>query len=557
MFILGWELIRYSSCGYSVEVMVDQVGLIFAGVVFLVSGCVFKFSDFYMKEEPYSSRFHCLLMCFVFSMILFIFIPNLFGLMMGWDGLGVFSFLLIIHYPSSSSLSAGLFTALTNRLGDCFIILLLLFSGMELGESSCLGEDFGYFGFLLAFGSMTKSAQYPFCSWLPQAMAAPTPVSSLVHSSTLVTAGVFLVIRYCDSLSWGSVSVLQWSSLLTLMISGVAACLEYDLKKVVALSTLSQVSLMMFSVSAGFPALAFFHLISHAVTKALLFICVGLIIKGYDQDLRRLGSCFSEVPGLKGYFIGSCAGLCGFPFFSGFYSKEMILESLFVSEISVVGVILFLVGVFSTGYYSARLAYYCFFSSLGVSWESGTKAFRSSGCDLPEIHSCCFPLLVFSVLMGSWGAWFVISCPSLYEFHFIKLLLLMVPGVGVWWFWVNEIAGACYSYYSWASVRCSRDGWRESCVDEGKVRRLSFFRELGFMDGLSSQPFVYWGFMLSEEVNSWMEQGWVEYFGPGGFGKWFKNFLNCNMTMCENWFNFYFVLYMSCIILWVCLPGVV
>ncbi|YP_001083062.1 NADH dehydrogenase subunit 5 (mitochondrion) [Mizuhopecten yessoensis] len=551
MYVVGWELLRYSSCGYSIEVLVDRVGLIFSGVVFLVSGCVFKFSDFYMRGEPYSSRFHCLLMCFVFSMVLFIFIPNLFGLMLGWDGLGIFSFLLIIFYPASSSLSAGFFTALTNRLGDSFIILVMLFSGLSLGETSCLGEGLGFLGFFLALGSMTKSAQYPFSSWLPQAMAAPTPVSSLVHSSTLVTAGVFLIIRYCEGLSGGVLSVLQWSSLITLMISGVAACLEYDLKKVVALSTLSQVSLMMFSVSVGFPALAFFHLVAHAVTKALLFICVGLIIKGYGQDLRRLSSCFKEAPEVKWYFISSCAGLCGFPFFSGFYSKEMILETLFMSELSVVGTFLFLVGVFSTGYYSARLIFFCFFSSLGKGRESGSMGFRSSGCDLPEVHSCCFPLFLFSVFMGSWGSWYIFTSPCLYSFGLVKFMAISIPGLGVWWFWVREIAQSYRGHYFWQEVDFGGESWRESEVNKSGVWRRSFFRELGFLDGLSSQPFVYWGFMLSEEVNSWMEQGWLEYCGPMGLSSWFKNFLDCNMLMSSHWFNFYVVLYVACIVFWV------
>lgn len=209
VFVFGMDLIHCRSCSYGVEILVDRVGLIFSGVVFFVSGCVFKFRDFYIREEPYRYRFHGLLICFVFSIILFIFIPNLFGLMLGWDGLGIFSFLLIIHYPARRSLSAGLFTALTNRLGDCFIILFIIFNILELGRSRRLGENLGWVGYLLALGAITKSAQYPFRSWLPQAMAAPTPVSSLVHSSTLVTAGVFLVIRYFEGLGSGVLGVLQ------------------------------------------------------------------------------------------------------------------------------------------------------------------------------------------------------------------------------------------------------------------------------------------------------------------------------------------------------------
>nr|YP_010316013.1 NADH dehydrogenase subunit 5 [Mimachlamys varia]UNA71555.1 NADH dehydrogenase subunit 5 [Mimachlamys varia] len=555
IFSVGWELTRMSSCSYSVEVIVDQVGFVFCGVVFLISGCVFNFSKFYMGDEPYSSRFHCLLMCFVFSMVLFIFIPNLFGLMIGWDGLGVFSFLLIIFYPASSSLSAGLLTALTNRLGDCFIILVILFVGMGSGVSSCLGEELGVCGFLLALGAMTKSAQYPFCSWLPQAMAAPTPVSSLVHSSTLVTAGVFLMVRYFEGLSEGVLALLQWSSLLTLVVSGVAACLEYDLKKVVALSTLSQVSLMMFSVSIGFPGLAFFHLISHATTKALLFICVGFIIKGYGQDLRRLGSCFAEVPGVKNYFIVSCCSLCGFPFFSGFYSKEAILESLFMSDSSMLAVVMFLVGVFSTGYYCARLVYYCFFSGLGKKKFSGSMGLRMSGCGLPSIHPCCFPLFVCSLWAGGMGCWFNVLYPSLYPADLLKLAVLSIPFLGVWWFWVCEVAQAyrLITFMPWKEAFLGNTVVEKE--ESRKNHRDSFFRELGYLDGMSSQPFVYWGFTLSEEVNKTLEQGWLEYCGPKGLSAWFKTTLDFNYKMCKHWFNYYTVVYVGFVVLWVLISG--
>lgn len=400
MYVLGMDLVHQSSCSYGIEVIVDRIGLIFSGIVFFVSGCVFKFREFYIRGEPYSYRFHRLLMCFVFSMVLFIFIPNVFGLMLGWDGLGIFSFLLIIHYPARTSLSAGFITALTNRLGDCFIILFLVFSILRWGRNRRLGENLGILGYLLAIGAITKRAQYPFRSWLPKAMAAPTPVSSLVHSSTLVTAGVFLVIRYAEGLSSGVLGLLQWRSLVTLLVAGVAACLENDLKKVVALSTLSQVSLIMFSVRLGLSVVAFFHLVAHAVTKALLFICVGFIIKGYGQDIRRLGSCFRENSRVKWYFMGRCIGLCGFPFFSGFYSKELIIEGWIIGEVGMLGGVLFLVGIFTTRYYRRRLIYYCFFRTLGESGLSGSMGFRRRGCDLSGVHSSCFPLFLLRCMMG-------------------------------------------------------------------------------------------------------------------------------------------------------------
>lgn len=180
---------------------------------------------------------------------------------------------------------------------------------------------------MLILAAITKRAQIPFSAWLPAAIAAPTPVSALVHSSTLVTAGVYLIIRFHHLL--GANFFLLYVGCLTIFMSGLGANFEIDLKKIIALSTLSQLGVIIFTLSLGLIELAFFHLLSHALFKSLLFLCAGVYIHGAGdcQDIRLLGGVMKSIP-VRSLFFGCCSlSLCGFPFLSGFYSKDLILES--------------------------------------------------------------------------------------------------------------------------------------------------------------------------------------------------------------------------------------
>lgn len=213
---------------------------------------------------------------------------------------------------------------------------------------------------------MTKSAQIPFSAWLPAAMAAPTPVSALVHSSTLVTAGVYLLIRF-NSLILSSFmcQLLLLLRGLTIFIAGLGANYEFDLKKIIALSTLSQLGLIIRILSIGLPLIAFFHLLTHALFKALLFICAGVLIHRIKnfQDIRFIGSLINQMPLRISYFNIANLALCGFPFLAGFYSKDIILESSSFVRINLVSYFLF---YFSTGLtvcYTFRLIYFSMYKN--------------------------------------------------------------------------------------------------------------------------------------------------------------------------------------------------
>jgi len=238
----------------------------------------------------------------------------------------------VVYYINTSSLRSGLITIYTNRLGDVFLLLSLYFMvrGFYINLEVFLRDKFIFLLFFVLLGGITKSAQLPFSSWLPAAIAAPTPVSSLVHSSTLVTAGVYLFVRYYFILSYFLVrKVFCWVRVMTRFMAGLMAYFEKDLKKLVAISTLSQLGIIMLICSLGEFTMCFFHIVSHALFKSLLFLsCGGLIMLiGGDQDIRFIGGYSFMLRMSFLLILISSLNLIGFPFLSGFFSKNMIMES--------------------------------------------------------------------------------------------------------------------------------------------------------------------------------------------------------------------------------------
>ena len=305
-----------------------------------------------------NSRFFFLLFLFVVSMLFLVFSGSWVVVMLGWDGLGLVSFLLVIYYSNRVRLDSGLVTVFTNRIGDCLFILSFMFMfyrgwvSLEfISLEGCL-----LFSLVIFLGCVTKRAQLPFSSWLPAAMAAPTPVSSLVHSSTLVTAGVYLLVRFnflLDEIFF----ILCPLSLFTMFLAGACAVYELDFKKVVAISTLSQLGFMIFSIRAGYWLLGFLHMMFHAFFKSSLFLSTGNLMHYLlgDQDSRNFGSLGSSFFS-KLLFSMSRLSLMGFPFSLGFYSKDTILGSLLFNSSSFIS-FLFILGCCFTVAYSLRLVY--------------------------------------------------------------------------------------------------------------------------------------------------------------------------------------------------------
>jgi len=358
---LDFNFLATYSCGFNFIILIDFYRIRFLFSVMLISRRVFTFRSSYIRVDKHFNRFHFLLSSFVASIILLVLSPNLVRILAGWDGLGVSSYLLVIYYTRAKSFNSGMVTFLSNRVGDSFMIMrvpyFIMLPSLNRMEIPYFSDRPMTIIVVVILASLTKSAQIPFRAWLPAAMAAPTPVSSLVHSSTLVTAGVYLLFRFerlLVKLNLNIFVIIVGS--LTMFIARTAAFFEIDIKKIVALSTLRQLGVIMTSIGAGYRNLAFFHLLSHAYFKALLFIRTGNLIHaaGRFQDSRAMGGMSEIIPFTNRVLITASFRLCGLPFISAFYSKEIIIEGILIKEVPVYSYLIIVMGIFITVFYRVR-----------------------------------------------------------------------------------------------------------------------------------------------------------------------------------------------------------
>lgn len=427
-YLIVFKVLSIKSLDWDLCLFLDWMGLLFFRVLRIIVSCVLKFSCIYMEKDVFQTRFTLIVLSFVFSMTCLIFIPHFLFLLIGWDGLGITSFLLVIYYLRSSSWGAGMKTYLINRVGDRFFILaLVVFMFKGYWEINTVGEK-SLLAVIVVLGCFTKRAQFPFSSWLPAAMAAPTPVSSLVHSSTLVTAGIYLMIRFCHMFPNWLFIMIGVCGMWTLYSARLAACCEYDAKKVVAYSTLSQLGLMRVSISLNLPHFAFFHLITHAVFKALIFICVGYLIKkrGHFQDLRRLKGLWSSSPLISLTLLISKFRLLGFPYLRGFFSKELILEK----KILIMKWVFQLLLTYSlplTSYYRCRLPFSVF--------KGDTRNRISCKKDENVLLSSILPLYLGSIVVGRllYSDFYRLSLIFPCQTMKLKVLLVIALGATLAW----------------------------------------------------------------------------------------------------------------------------
>nr|BAV25008.1 NADH dehydrogenase subunit 5 [Isorropodon fossajaponicum] len=392
------------------HVVIDTMSLLMGFTVMYISLVVMLYSWFYMSCETYFKRFMMLLVLFVMAMLFLVFIPGFLPMMIGWDFLGVISYLLVVYRMNKPSLSAGVLTFVSNRVGDaCFITAIVFLMASLAFDCTSMWVSSSQFivAGAVSLGSLTKSAQIPFSAWLPAAMAAPTPVSTLVHSSTLVAAGVYVMLRYPDLIDESWDLVVFVSSCSTVLVAGSSSAGEMDLKKVLALSTLSQVASMMLFLSLGAIQVAFFHMVVHSFLKALLFMAVGSIIfySGGLQDVRLMGGLGWKAPLLYLWLVIAILSLIGLPFMAGFYSKEYMISSLVDGNFPVVGAMMVMLGMASTLYYSGRVLMLLLVSSGGfpVRHYSDGGFVLSISCFLLGLGAILSGVLIHNVLSLSRG----------------------------------------------------------------------------------------------------------------------------------------------------------
>lgn len=410
--LLSWEVITLGSSKLEFNLLVDLYGTVFSSTVLLISASVVTFRVNYIREDPFSVRFIMVVLLFILSINFLVYIPNLVALLLGWDGLGIVSFVLVIYYQNPRSLAAGIVTALANRVGDVILILSIAWIVNQGHWNLILIFENPYSRLLtgsILLARITKRAQIPFSRWLPAAMAAPTPVSALVHSSTLVTAGVFLLTRFYPFLEktyWFNRVCLGMATL-TCFIAGICAMQEYDIKKIIALSTLSQLGVIITSLGLGAAMVAYFHIVTHAMFKALLFICAGNVIHqhGGSQDVRFMGNIWRTLPITSSCLNVANLALCGLPFIAGFYSKDLILEIFFIQRGSFLILMIIILRTLFTLIYSIRFSFF-------IIWGEQKKcALFSIGDEDKNVRLAQLALSTGAVFGGALFSWLLFPFP--------------------------------------------------------------------------------------------------------------------------------------------------
>ena len=348
--------------------------------VLIVSSLVHLYSIGYMSHDPHNQRFFSYLSLFTFMMIILVTADNFLLMFVGWEGVGVCSYLLVSFWftriaANQSSISAFL----TNRVGDCFLTIgmfaiLWSYGNLDYNTVFSLAPYYSenvviIIGICLLIGAMAKSSQVGLHVWLPMAMEGPTPVSALIHAATMVTAGVYLLIRVSPLIEYSSLVLLLclWIGAITTVFSSLIGLFQQDIKKVIAYSTMSQLGMMVIAVGLSSYNIALFHLVNHAFYKGLLFLGAGAVIHAVadNQDFRKYGGLVSYLPLTYSVMLIASLSLVAFPFMTGFYSKDFIIESAFgkyyISSITVYCIAT--IGAMFTTLYSVKVLYLTFLSN--------------------------------------------------------------------------------------------------------------------------------------------------------------------------------------------------
>ena len=558
----------------------DSLTSIMLLVVIGISTFVHIFTAGYMSHDPFIIRFYTYLGLFTFFMVILITSDNFLQLFVGWEGVGVCSYLLInFWYNRVAANKAAIKAMLMNRIADVFFIFaiililfyfktvnyIIVFSLIEFFQNSTIFIFFTEIKiidlilFLLFLGAIGKSAQIGLHTWLPDAMEGPTPVSSLLHAATMVTAGVFLLIR-CSFIFETSNTILFIIILfgsITALFSALVATFQYDIKKIIAYSTCSQLGYMFFSSGLSNYNITLFHLFNHAFFKALLFLGAGSIISSLldEQDMRRMGSLVYKMPfTYLAILIGSLA-ILGFPFLTGFYSKDILLETTYISY-TVDALYIYIMGIltaFFTAMYSMKLIFFVFISKTNIYNKYITLQENNIFILIP-----LFSLSILSIFIGYIFSEIFIGIGTNYlqnsiyikfehynniEMEFLSPLIKLMPLI--WTF-----LGLYLSYIFFFKFNLKNK--YNKVIFKIKTKLYEFFFYACFFNFIYNKIYLYFFYLFYEINVKNIEKGIFEWFGPVGIYLFFRNLsykvrllspFFINITLLIIFLNIIFLLY--------------
>ena len=534
----------------------DSLTSIMIIIITSISICVHFYSFGYMSEDPHLTRFMAYLSLFTFFMLFLVVSDNFVQMFIGWEGVGICSYLLInFWYQRILANKAALKAMIMNRIADVFLLL-----GIILILITCKTSDYivvfslskyinnmsilflhlnvnllALICFFLLFGAIGKSAQVGLHTWLPDAMEGPTPVSALLHAATMVTAGVFLVIR-CSPLFDYANNILFLISLiggLTALFSAMIGVFQYDIKKIIAYSTCSQLGYMFFSCGLSNYQVAIFHLFNHAFFKALLFLSAGSIIHSLldEQDIRKMGGLVNFVPFTYfSIFIGSLA-IMGFPFLTGFYSKDLVLELAYSCYI-IDGFFIYFLGVaaaYFTAVYSVRLIMFVFFFKTNL-YRSYLYMHEGNIYISLAMFALSFGSIfigfVFSDALMGWGSFFwnssIFILPHNFNYIDSDFVSPIVKNIPTFFSFFGMFVGISFIYLFNVFNESS---WITNFITSITNKIFPFFYFSGFFNALYNNIYkIIFNFSYTFNTKI-VDKGYLEIIGPYGF---YRFFYKCN-----------------------------